>query len=303
MNVFHEFAAAKINLTLRVLGKRPDGFHELESLVVFADGIGDVVRFLPAAEPAVTVGGPFGSAVLGRNIVEAVFAELSRVAPRLALGHVAIEKHIPVAAGLGGGSADAAAVLRAVQRANPEFADNIDWTAVSAAVGADVPVCLLSAPAIVSGRGERIHPLPAFDAVPAVIANALGPVTPRKTGAVFNRLAAADYGSGRRGDASANQLAAELHGARTVDAIARLQRFANDLEAPAAGLMPQVRQVLDALTGLPSARLVRMSGAGPSAFALFDSLADAQIAAAQLGAAKPDWWVVCTQLGSVSARG
>src|SRR5690606_18933100 len=145
--IITELARAKVNLTLRVLGRRPDGYHELESLVSFAD-IGDTVTLTVGAAPEVTVTGAFAMDIAGGNLVEAAMQRLARAEPRLRLGAIEIEKSLPVAAGLGGGSADAAAALRAVRRANPEIADAFDWHGFAARLGADVPVCFADAPAL-----------------------------------------------------------------------------------------------------------------------------------------------------------
>src|SRR5690606_13758578 len=150
--VLTETARAKVNLTLEVLGRRTDGFHELESLVAFA-AIGDEVTLRVGAPLGVTVSGPNASAIDGENIAARALAVLVEAAPALVLGGVHIEKRLPVAAGIGGGSADAAAVLRAVARANPELAAAIDWHALAASLGADVPVCLASTAQFMWGIG------------------------------------------------------------------------------------------------------------------------------------------------------
>ncbi len=158
MTKFKEFAPAKINLTLRVLGRRPDGYHELESLVAFAD-VGDWVTLDVSKPVGVTTSGPFAGSIAGANLVEVALRRLVIEAPQLRLGSVHLEKNLPVAAGIGGGSADAAAVIRAVKRANAEQVETLDWNAFALRLGADVPVCLISRAAWMTGdrrKGWRV---------------------------------------------------------------------------------------------------------------------------------------------------
>ena len=151
-----ECARAKINLTLSVVGRRSDGYHELRSLVVFAD-IGDTVTLTLGAPPEVSVTGPFSADIAGRNLVAETLTRLAQAEPRFELGAVTIEKNLPVAAGLGGGSADAAAALRAIRRANPAISDTFDWIGFAAGLGSDVPVCLVNQPSLMWGR-EKSYP-------------------------------------------------------------------------------------------------------------------------------------------------
>ena len=140
--VLFEVASAKVNVSLRVLGRRPDGFHEIDSLVMFG-AMGDHLRLAVGALVSVTTRGPFASAVIGENLVARTLALLAERAPHLTLGAITIDKFLPVAAGLGGGSADAGATLRLIKRANPEHADTVDWMALAAELGSDVPVCFI----------------------------------------------------------------------------------------------------------------------------------------------------------------
>ena len=160
MTVITESARAKVNLTLEIVGRRPDGYHELKSLVAFAD-LADRLILDSDAGPAVTVSGPFAGEIAGENLLAATLRLIAAREPRLRLGAVHLEKAIPVAAGLGGGSADAAALLRAVRLANPEYAAAVDWPGLAARLGADVPVCLESRAAWVFGKGEDVVPLAA----------------------------------------------------------------------------------------------------------------------------------------------
>ncbi len=185
MTAIREIARAKVNLTLSVLGRRPDGYHEIESLVTFAD-FGDVVSLEPGPATSVTTRGPFAAAIDGPNLLDRALALLREAAPGLHLGAVTLEKNLPVAAGLGGGSADAAALLRAVRRANPELAGSVPWDAVAARLGADVPVCLAGRPALISGIGQTVQPL-AHD-LPAMAAVLVNPRQPLATAAVYRAL-------------------------------------------------------------------------------------------------------------------
>src|SRR6476646_10188178 len=185
----HETARAKINLTLTVLGRRLDGYHELESLVTFAD-IGDRVVLHPGPDCRVTASGPFATDIEGPNLLNRTLALLREADRDLLLGAVELEKNLPVAAGVGGGSADAAAVLRAVRRVNPERAGSIDWHGLAARLGADVPVCLAEIPARMRGVGDRIEPLDAAHRPPPLAAVLVNARVPLPTAQVFTALAA-----------------------------------------------------------------------------------------------------------------
>jgi 4-diphosphocytidyl-2-C-methyl-D-erythritol kinase len=282
-----EIARAKVNLTLRVLGRRNDGYHALESLVTFAE-VGDEIEFLPGAPPEVSVHGPFAEAIDGTNIATLALQKVAAANPGIEVGAVAILKRLPVAAGLGGGSADAAAVLRAIRRANPEPEAAVDWHAVAASLGADVPVCLHSAAQFMWGTGHDTVIVPPLPALPAILVN---PGVPLATATVFRALAAgpvapatpAPIAPGRFHDAAA--------------LIAYMGGHTNDLEPVAAALCPPVGQVLAALRALPGVRTARMSGSGPTCFALFDTAADAADAAHRISLTEPRWWVEATRLG------
>jgi len=285
-----EVARAKVNLTLRVLGRRADGYHELESLVVFAD-IGDVVELTFAAAPAVSSHGPFGTAIPGDDLVAQTVSRLIAAEPRLHLGTIAIEKNLPVAAGLGGGSADAAAALRALMRANPAFADKMDWRGLAAGLGADVPVCLANEPSLMWGIGEKVRPVTGLPLLHAVLVYPGTPARPDKTREVFRRLAAPAAPAQRTDPAPLPAFAGAS------DLIAYLHAHGNDLAAPARDLMPATSEVEAALAACSDCRLVRMSGAGPTTYGLFDTAQAAQSASRALTLAHPGWWVRAVRLG------
>ena len=159
ITVFTEFASAKVNLTLEVLGRRIDGplsgYHDIASLVAFARDAADEVILDTSKPVASSVSGPFGATISGRNLIDVTLAKLAHAAPDLQLGAIHLIKNLPVAAGIGGGSADAAAVLRAVRRANPDHANSVDWLALARSLGADVPVCFENSAAWMTGLKDR----------------------------------------------------------------------------------------------------------------------------------------------------
>lgn len=276
--VLEELARAKVNLTLRVLGRRADGYHALDSIVAFGD-VGDVVRLLPGAPTRVRVTGAFASEIVGENLAARALAMLQIAEPRLTLGEIAIEKRLPVAAGLGGGSADAAAVLRLVRLLNAELAAEIDWDGIALALGSDVPVCLASRSCRMEGRGDVLTPLPYEIQVPAVLVNAREVMPADKTARMFKMLNADD-----------------LDDADKDDAFVHFADGMNDLEVVAASQFESVRVVLRRLRRMERARWARMSGAGPSCFAVFDTIGGAERAARELAETEPGWWVQATTL-------
>lgn len=291
VSLIMERARAKVNLTLRVLGRRADGFHELESLVAFAD-VADVVTLDTGAPVGVTVTGPFGPSIAGENLVRVTLDRLMHAEPGLRLGHVTLDKHLPIAAGIGGGSADAAAVLRAVRTANPDLADRVDWMGLAAKLGADVPVCFHNRPAIMRGIGEKLEPLDNLAPLTIVLVNPQVPVPPDKTARVFRALAAG----------ALNPEFPE-HARRTFatrsDMLAFMAATGNDLTAPAVATVPEIGGVMDALSRTKGAELVALSGGGPTCFAVLADEASAEAAAARLRDDHPTWWVVATEVSGV----
>lgn len=282
-----ERARAKINLTLRVLGRRADGYHLLESVIVFAD-VRDEVRFIPGAQVEVTMSGPYVGAITGRNLVDTTLERLSEADPTLKLGKVEIAKALPIAAGIGGGSADAAAVLRAVRSVNP--ASTLDWAAIAASLGADVSVCLVDRSAFVWGVGEHVEPLPKLPRLDAVLVCPFAAAPLEKTRSVFKRLAA-----------PAVDLAGSpspLPAVADVDQLLGYMRATgNDLRTPAHDLMPESAMAEAALAAQAGCRYVSLSGAGPTSFGIFSSEAEARAAAEHMRSRHPDWWIAATRLG------
>jgi 4-diphosphocytidyl-2-C-methyl-D-erythritol kinase len=289
MTVVTERARAKINLTLSVHGRRPDRYHALLSLVAFA-GAADHIALDPTGPAGLTVTGPFAAAIDGTNLIETAFRLVCERAPGLHIGHVTLEKILPVASGIGGGSSDAAAVLRAIRKAHPAATAEFDWLDLARRLGADVPVCFSDRATWMSGAGEALHALStALPALDALLVNPLAPVPPDKTARVFRALGAPSVNTDGTAALPAVPNREEL--------LALMRRAGNDLEAPATAVVPDIETVLASLEAVEGARIARLSGAGPTCFAIFDDAASTQSAAAELSAAHPDWWIVPTVIG------
>lgn len=285
-----EQARPKVNLTLRVLGRRPDGYHALESLVAFARQPADVVTFESGAPVEVHATGPGASAILGENLLAATLRRLVAAEPRLVLGRVTLEKNLPVAAGIGGGSADAAALLRALRRANPALASAVPWFDISRSLGADVPVCLAGEPALMWGIGERMAAIGPLPPLPVVIVNPMLPVPADKTAKVFRRLGAASLPH----DPPDPPLPGPF--ASVVDVVACMRLIGNDLTRPAREVVPAIDGVLSAIAAEPGSLVAQLSGGGPTCFGVFDGDEAAALAASRLRRRHPSWWIVATVL-------
>jgi 4-diphosphocytidyl-2-C-methyl-D-erythritol kinase len=273
-------APAKVNLYLHVLGRRPDGYHILDSLVVFA-GCGDRIEVAAADSLRLTVDGPFGSDVpTGEdNLVLRAARTLADEVGRPAAAAIRVTKSLPVASGIGGGSSDAAATLRALLRLWRINIDGARLRRLALALGADVPMCLAGRPSFVGGIGERIEPVPDVPACALVLVN---PRIALPTTQVFRR---------RTGPFSQS---ARFNGARPADAralVALLAERRNDLAAAAMAIAPEVADVLDALAATPGVMLARMSGSGATCFGLCETEASAAAAARDLSVRHPDWWI------------
>lgn len=264
-------APAKINLALHITGQRADGYHLLDSLVAFA-GLGDEIRVAPAESLSLQIGGPFAAGLPAdeRNLV-------LRAARLLAPGRgarIALHKALPVASGIGGGSADAACTLRALaalwQCPLPDLAEVLR-------LGADVPACLMGGALRMTGIGEGLAPLPALPAAHVVLVNpGIGLATPEVFGALE-----------RRDNPPLPRTLPRFADAGTLAGWLALQR--NDLESPAMRLQPVIGTVLEALRAAEGCLFARMSGSGATCFGLFAGEAAAADAAARLGAV-PGWW-------------
>ena len=290
-----EKAPAKINLTLRVLGRRADGYHELESLVAFA-GVGDALTFAPGGALTLAVSGPTAQAA-GDNADNLVLKAARALAERIAgltLGSFALSKRLPVAAGLGGGSADAAAALRLLARANGIALDDPRLMQAAQATGADVPVCLDPKPRLMRGVGDVLSdPLD----LPRLFAVLVNPGVAVSTRDVFATLNLASRPTSD-GGSSSSPLVLQGVGGEPTAFVTALAKDRNDLEAPAIELEPAIAEVLSVLHGLPGCRLARMSGSGATCFGLFPTNAAAAAAARTLRVGYPQWWVRATVLGA-----
>jgi len=279
---------AKVNLTLRVVGRRVDGYHDLESVVAFAD-CADKLSLVPESELQLKTTGPLAQACgeLEDNLVLKAARLLSERVPDLKVGSFTLHKVLPVAAGIGGGSADAAAALRLLAEANGLALDDPRLLEVAQLTGADVPVCLVSRSCVMTGVGETLLPL-ALPKLPCVLVNPRVPVATRD---VFEALGLRN-GELRVGATDVIQATGwPEDGTSTRDWIEAIAAGTNDLQSPAIGIQPVIGEVLSALGAADGARLVRMSGSGATCFAVFDDAAAAQAAARQIQLTNPQWWV------------
>lgn len=284
-----EEGRAKVNLTLKVVGRRVDGFHELESVVAFAD-CADRLTLEPGSELALTMEGPLADACgdTSDNLVLKAARLLGERVSDLRVGHFTLEKVLPVAAGIGGGSADAAAALRLLARLNELSLDDSRIMEVALQTGADVPVCVASHACDIAGVGETLLPLN-LPKMPCVMVN---PRVPVATKDVFNALGLR-HGELLIGatDIMIQTPSWPVAGCAIDDWIEALARGTNDLERPAARIEPVISDVLSALRDATGVRLVRMSGSGATCFAIFENAAEAQAAAEKIRRDHPDWWV------------
>jgi len=284
-----DHAPAKVNLTLRVLARRADGYHELESLVVFAD-FGDRLSFACGGDLTLTVRGPSAEAAGAGddNLVQRAARALAARRPGIALGAFDLDKRLPVAAGLGGGSSDAAAALRLLADANAIARDDPDLYAAARATGADVPVCLDPRPRIMRGIGEKLSAPLALPPLPAVLVN---PGVALPTRAVFAGWKPSPGAAALLDEAALGKLTSAR------DLVPLVAEQANDLEPPAMALQPSVAEALAALREGPGCTLARMSGSGATCFGLFATSEEAAAAAQVLSAGRPTWWVKATTFG------
>lgn len=282
-------APAKINLSLHVLGRRPDGLHDLESLVAFA-GAGDTLRFEPGGPLRLRVSGPMAPAAgpdTDNLVLKASRALADRV-PGLTLGGFHLVKRLPVAAGIGGGSSDAAAALRLLARCNGLAPDDPRLFEAAQATGADVPVCLEPRARMMRGIGERLGAAMRLAPLPVVLVNAGIALETRH---VFAGLA---LKPGQAVGRPAHPGLA-LNAGRAV-LLDLLHATRNDMEGAARALSPAVGLGLELLAGTAGARLARMSGSGATCFAIYDDCRAAARAAQTLRLLQPGWWIKPTML-------
>jgi 4-diphosphocytidyl-2-C-methyl-D-erythritol kinase len=283
-----EFAPAKVNLTLHVLGRRPDGYHEIDSLVAFAD-MGDCLTFRPGDRLELAVTGPTGGAAGASedNLVLKAARALAARVDGLRHGAFLLDKRLPVAAGLGGGSSDAAAALRLLARVNGLSREDARLHAAAQATGADVPVCLDPKARLMRGIGEILSDAIHLPEIAAVLVNP-GVAVPTK--AVFAALGAPALTGPPEPD---EFITIDTDAASLVPMLAGRR---NDLQTPAIKVQPVIADVLRVLERSANCLLARMSGSGATCFGLFGSHAAAEEAAQQMQAAHPAWWVRATTL-------
>ncbi len=266
-----ELAPAKINLALHVRRRRDDSYHDLETLFAFLTD-GDTIHLAPAEVSRFAVTGPFAAALTGEgdNLVlraVAAFAGVFGAQPPL---DIVLDKHLPVASGIGGGSADAAATLRALARLNDVSPVDPKLFALAEQLGADVPACLLGKSAVGMGKGEQLEELEGVGGMPVLLVN---PGVAVSTGPVFRGWDGVDRGAITEGSLIDRALAGR-----------------NDLEAPARAIAPVIGEVTTLLSAQLGVVLARMSGSGATCFALFDGAPARAAAAAIIRARQPGWW-------------
>jgi 4-diphosphocytidyl-2-C-methyl-D-erythritol kinase len=268
--VIVETAPAKINLALHVRARRDDGYHEIETLFAFLRD-GDVLRLAPGTA-SFAIEGPFGAVLSAEddNLVTRAAAAFARAFDVAHEAAFTLDKRLPVASGIGGGSADAAAALRALARRHGIGIDDPRLFACADALGSDVPACLLGQSALGRGRGEQLEPLTGLTDIAVLLVN---PGVAVSTGAVFAAWDGVDRGPVGEGDLLSRALLGR-----------------NDLEAPARSIAPVIGETLALLRDTGGTRLARMSGSGATCFALYESEAERSIAAEAIRSARPDWW-------------
>lgn len=287
MAAIARLAPAKVNLFLHVGPLEADGYHPLASLVAFAD-IGDRLTVEPADRLSLAVTGPFAGALEGEddNLVLRAMRELGAAAgidePCL---RITLDKQLPVAAGLGGGTSDAGSVLKLARDLLGLPFDDAALARIAAGLGADGALCLHARAAWAEGRGEVLTFETRLPPLPVLLVN---PGVPSSTGAVYRAF---DDGSPGRADRPAPPLG--WNHACVIDWLARLR---NDLQGPAMARVPSIGEALAAVAQMPGTRLTRMSGSGATVFALFDTALAAEAAGQALSALHPDWWVRATVL-------
>ncbi len=288
MAPLHEAAPAKINLTLRVLGKRDDGYHALHSLVAFAQ-VGDILTLTPNEGAAtLSLQGDMASGLSAQddNLVLRAARYFADTFPDAGSGAFTLTKNLPVASGIGGGSADAAAALRLLARLNGMAANDPRLYGLAEKLGSDVPVCLQPRAQWMTGRGDRLMPLTHFPRLWAVLVN---PRVAVSTATVFKAWKNADPNMLEQPD--------------TFDTfesvVAYIKAHPNDLEIPACSLAPVISEVLAALHRQPGCRVARMSGSGATVFGLFSDGEAATQAAHALLQKNPQWWVRDTSINVI----
>jgi len=284
------FAPAKVNLFLHVGERRSDGYHDLESLVAFAD-VGDNLSFTDSAQSRLDIHGPFAGGLAGdeNNLVSRAAVAMSKKFGAARGAHIVLEKNLPVSSGIGGGSADAAATLRGLAKLWGTEADMNTLRGLAESLGSDVPVCVASVPSWMEGRGERITEIASLPGLSMALVN---PGVEISTSEIFAAL------SQRRGVGIRRPSTFT-----TADTLLEfLRATTNDLEPPATAAAPMINDVLGALRSTVGVELARMSGSGATSFALYKDAAHASAAVSALNRAEPSWWVTRASFYSLTAN-
>lgn len=278
-----ERASAKVNLFLHVGARRADGYHPVQSLAVFTN-LGDDLSFAADDALSLTVDGPFANGLAGEgdNLVLRAARALAQAGATGQGAKIALTKNLPVASGIGGGSADAAAALRGLKALWSLAIGDTALAEIAAGLGSDIPVCLQSRPAFMEGRGEILRPPQSMPRLPMLLVNPGVAVPTRDVFAALQTRSGVDMAlpQGRFGD--------------TADLLRFLETTCNDLEAPARTLQPVIGEVLEAIAALPGCLMARMSGSGATCFGIFADDDCCARAAHVLGKAMPGWWVAAT---------
>lgn len=274
-------APAKINLYLHVTGKRPDGYHILESIVVFAADINDIISITPAPTLSLEITGSFADRLeeSDDNLILQAARLLAKETGYTSGAHITLDKSIPVAAGIGGGSSDAAATLQLLNTLWNTKLPQKELMQLGLTLGADVPVCLMGKAAFMSGIGDIVTPM---DALPPLYALLVNSYTGLPTREVFSALKGDEY--------------APIGGIPIKPSIPWLMQQHNNLERPAVILLPSIDEMLYNLRDLQGCMFSRMSGSGSTCFGLFPSIEEAEAAQTTIAAQHPDWWARTTQL-------
>jgi 4-diphosphocytidyl-2-C-methyl-D-erythritol kinase len=274
-------AYAKLNLFLQVVGKRPNGYHELESAIIFTD-IADGLTFTAAKRLSLSITGPYAKGLHQQEniIIRAAHALQHYVQDTSLAVAITLDKHIPVGAGLGGGSADAAATLRVLNRYWKLGLPDEVLYAIGIKLGADVPVCLYGKSAWVSGIGEHIRPLDVKGAKAVLLVN---PGSSLATAQVFQALTKGQWSGAVLADIK-------------MDVIGNIARLKNDLQSAAISLVPEIQEVVNVLHAQAGCSFARMSGSGATCFGWFETIEEMKRAARLLSKKYPKWWVRGTQM-------
>lgn len=276
-----EFAKAKINLTLEVMGKRRDGYHELNSLVVFAS-VGDHLSFEKSDQEDLIVSGPFACGLEGENLILKAARFITSRYPEVGSGVFSLEKNLPVASGIGGGSADAAAAIRLLSDQMSGGLASLDYSEISKALGADIPVCLEQIPVIMSGIGEMLQPVSSMAKLTCVLVN---PGSPVSTGEIFRRLNAPLIDGGLGSDRDVPDLS-------SIDKVlGYMEQHGNDLQVVAESIEPVITDVIKQLEHQDGCLIARMSGSGATCFGIFSDSTQAEEAVADISKRYTHWWV------------